>query len=158
MNLELRIEREASTTRSTPGVLYVDGVRECFTLEDPVREKRYDDGSLIPVRVWKIPGATAIPSGRYPLVLDWSLRFGRVMPHILGVPGFSAIRIHPGNVSENTEGCPLTGRIRFSKNEVRESQAAFDALMEKLLTAAEQERPMYITIENPRAADGAIPP
>lgn len=80
-----------------------------YTLEDVVREQRYQDGTLVDPAKWKIAGQTAIPAGTYAVVLDYSTRFGRIMPHILGVPGFDGIRIHGGNTAADTEGCILVG-------------------------------------------------
>lgn len=151
--MELRLEREPSTSKSTPGVLFVDGVRLAYTLEDLVRERRYDDGSLIAVSVWKVPNQTAIPSGRYPVVLNWSVRFKRIMPLLLGVQGFSGVRIHKGNTNADTEGCILVGAFRRSMDEIGDCALVFDALMEKLESAKDQ---IFITIENPRTDEVPI--
>ena len=43
--MELRLERKWFTPRATIGELHVDGVFECFTLEDVVRE-----GDILHVR------------------------------------------------------------------------------------------------------------
>src|SRR5689334_1352299 len=91
MNLQLL--RQQFTTDSTIGSLYIDGEFECFTLEDTVRAPGI-----------KIAGATAIPSGTYEVTIDLSARFGRMMPHVLDVPMFKGIRIHPGNTAKDTEG------------------------------------------------------
>lgn len=99
-------------TLATVGQVYIDGLVECVTLEDPVRELW--DASL---RKWiwrntfKQPKATAIPSGRYKLVIDDSVRFQRLMPHLLAVPDFDGIRMHNGGTVEDTDGCPLLGRV-----------------------------------------------
>ena len=82
--------------RNIIGDLFVDGVFFCHTLED---EKRADGV--------KIKHETAIPNGIYKVVLTRSNRFKRIMPLLLDVKGFSGIRIHGGNDSSNTSGCPL---------------------------------------------------
>jgi hypothetical protein len=130
--MELKLERESSIVAATPGVLYVDGMRECFTLEDPIREKRYDDGALVEVSAWKIQNQTAIPSGRYAVIIDYSQRFKRLMPHVLAVPGFSGIRIHFGNTTDDTDGCILVGSERQSQSVILYSRIAFEHLFTKM--------------------------
>ena len=102
--LELALVRFNGTKGFTAGRLYADGDFLCNTLEDEVREV---DGQ--PVPKWKVPAKTAIPRGRYRVVLSRSPKFGRVLPEVLNVPGYTGIRIHRGNTAEHTEGCPLVG-------------------------------------------------
>ena len=102
--MELALVRFNGTEGYTSGRLYANGMFLCNTLEDEVREI---DGA--PTSEWKVPKRTAIPRGRYRVVLTMSPKFGRVLPEVLNVQGFSGIRIHRGNVSEHTEGCPLVG-------------------------------------------------
>jgi len=73
----------------------------CYCLED--KDRMLEEGYA------KVKGVTAIPLGVYELVIDYSPRFRRDMLHILNVPQFSGIRIHAGNSSRDTEGCPLVG-------------------------------------------------
>lgn len=112
--------REPADGASTPGLLIVDGRFHCFTLEDLER----------PV---KIHGQTAIPRGTYPLILEHSPRFKRVLPTVLDVPGFTGIRIHSGNSSLDTEGCILVGRDRTA-GWLHQSRVALETLT-SLLTA-----------------------
>jgi len=119
--MELTLTREPSTAHSTPGSLLVDGVFECYTLEDVVRDK-------------KIHGETAIPAGTYKVIIDMSNRFKRLLPLVVDVPGFAGIRIHPGNTDKDTEGCILVGTSR-SKDFVGNSRVAFDALFKKMQAA-----------------------
>ena len=91
--------------KPTFGLLDVDGQFVCHTLED-------EDRNLETNKAGKLYGQTAIPRGKYVLVLDFSHRFKRVLPHALGVPGFEAIRIHSGNTVEDTHGCVLVGMGR----------------------------------------------
>ena len=115
--MNLQLERLWYTKDSTGGKLYLDGVFFCYTLEDFVR----------PVGE-KIAGKTAIPSGEYEVVVDFSNRFQKQMPHILNVPNFEGIRIHSGNTSTDTEGCILLGKTR-TKDFVGNSREAFQEFM-----------------------------
>jgi len=129
--MELQVKRTDFTDNSTIGELSVNGQFECYTLEDKVR----------PV---KIAGKTAIPAGRYEVIIDFSQRFGRLLPLLLNVPDFEGVRIHPGNTAANTEGCILVGDEK-SQDLVGKSRAAFDRLFAKLSAAAEKEK-IYLEI------------
>jgi Family of unknown function (DUF5675) len=124
--MELQVKRTDFTDNSTIGELSVNGQFECYTLEDMVR----------PV---KIAGKTAIPAGRYEVIIDFSQRFGRLLPLLLNVPNFEGVRIHPGNAAADTEGCILVGEEK-SQDFVGQSRAAFDRLFAKLSAAAEKEK------------------
>lgn len=129
MKIELR--RKWFTKKSTVGELYINGVFECFTLEDVVREK---DG--VPVSRWKVQNETAIPKGTYEVVITYSNRFKQDLPILLRVAGFTGIRIHSGNTASNTEGCILVGRNRAT-DFVGTSRLAFRRLFSKIDNALE---------------------
>lgn len=145
--MELKVERDPSVAEATIGKLSIDGVFECYTLEDQIREQRHPDGALVDVASWKIDGKTAIPSGTYAVIVNYSSRFKKLMPQIIGVPGFSGVRIHSGNKAEDTEGCILLGQ-RHGAAEIFESRAAFEAFFPKLQAAFEGKEPVKITIVN----------
>ena len=131
--MHLRVIREPSTAAATMGILLIDGVFTCWTLEDVVREV-------------KIPGETAIPAGRYAVQLSLSQRFQKVLPEVLAVPGYIGIRIHAGNTQADTAGCLLVGRIR-ADDRVEESKLALMHVMEQLRRATTAGDPITITIE-----------
>lgn len=116
--MELKLLREKSTPHSTSGELFVDGKFVCYTLEDVTRDI-------------KIPGQTAIPFGRYKVILNKSQRFGKVMPLLVDVPLFEGVRIHSGNTAADTEGCILVG-LDALPNAIGRSRDAFTRLMEML--------------------------
>lgn len=128
MNISLKRFEFGSTY--TVGKLYVDGVYQCFTLEDKVREQEGVD-----VSKWKVSGTTAIPTGTYKVTIDYSNRFQKEMPHVLDVPGFEGIRIHSGNTSKDTEGCILLGTTWAGTDFVGNSRLAFGAFFSKLKSA-----------------------
>lgn len=116
--MNLVIQRQWLTDKSTGGELLVDGEFQCFTLEpqkDTSRGKPF-----------------AIPQGRYQIKLLLSARFEMVTPHVMNVPGFEAIEIHPGNYPRDTEGCTLVGKTRDT-DFVGDSKIAFTELMAKIL-------------------------
>lgn len=127
-NLELFLKRFKFTENATYGRLHVGGEFFCYILEDT--DRRLEDGGE------KIYGKTAIPRGRYEIIINRSPRFMRQLPLLLNVPGFEGIRIHTGNKPEDTEGCLIPGlKIQPEKNWIANSRAAFDPLMGKILSA-----------------------
>lgn len=120
----MQLIREEFTDKSSIGDLFVNGTKECYTLED--KDRHLEDGINE-----KVYGKTAIPRGIYEIELTYSNRFKRVLPLLKDVPGFEGIRIHPGNTDEDTDGCILVGTIK-SKDFVGHSRLAFDKLFEKM--------------------------
>lgn len=95
--MELTLTRTVFLEDRTIGELSV-GDFHCYTLEDAVRPEGI-----------KIRGETAIPAGRYAIMVTMSPRFNRRLPLLMGVPNFSGVRIHGGNRPAHTEGCILVG-------------------------------------------------
>ena len=119
----LTLVRTARTEVCTTGVFYLNGVWMAHTLEPTWRDL---------TREAKVPGRTAIPEGTYRLVLSPSARFGRRMPYLLDVPGFSGVMIHPGNCVTDTKGCILVGR-RGRTDTLTNSRSVFAQLYARLL-------------------------
>lgn len=132
--MKLRLERFGFTPRSTLGRLFIDDQPKpfCFTLED-VDRNMSQDMPLDILEHLKVKGETAIPYGEYKLVMDFSNRFGKVMPHILDVPAFTGIRIHAGNTDKDTEGCVLVGKTP-GMDFIGQSRLAYDELHELILS------------------------
>ena len=138
----LEVRRDPSANGCTLGSLYIDGRFECFTLEDVVREV-----PGVEVVSWKIPGETAIPSGMYTVAITFSAGFQKLMPQLIGVPGFAGVRIHCGNCADDTEGCILLGRRRGMAT-ILESRVAFNAFFPKLQDAIGSGEDATIRIVN----------
>lgn len=139
--MELKLIRREFTDKNTIGELHVNGQFECYTLEDCVRAE-------------KIAGRTAIPAGTYDVVIDFSQRFQRLLPHLLNVPGFEGVRIHPGNTDKDTEGCILVGQTK-GQDFVGNSKLAFEALFAKLQGIPATEK---ITLEITSELEPAVMP
>ena len=124
MRLKL-LRMPTSSAGATPGDLYVDDKWFCYTLEDAIRP---------PWR--KEAGKTAIPMGWYRIEISYSPRFQVRMPLLVDVPGFSGIRIHPGNGIADTDGCLLVGTHR-GVNQITGSRAAYDRLFQAIVAAGD---------------------
>ena len=143
--MELVLQRRPTVKETTFGDLSIDGVFECHTLEDSVREIHG-----LSVDKWKIPGITAIPAGRYPLKMVESGRFGPDTFSVEHVPGFDSIRIHSGNDDADTEGCILVGRKIIESDDdggnIGESRIALSQLKEKVGPLIKAGKPVFITV------------
>lgn len=145
--MELLLNRTDRTADYTGGILSVVSTDArlpnkpvCQTLEDPIR-------NISPTGEGKINGRTAIPAGRYRVILSYSNRFKKVMPELVNVPHFLGIRIHYGNTVEDTDGCILVGQRRVRQN-LTESRKAYERLMALLEKADETKEKVFITIVN----------
>jgi len=130
--MHLTVTRRQGTALSTPGLLDIDALFECYTLEPP----RCAEHGCIEASHAASPRQKpcAIPAGAYKVALAFSPHFNDVTPHVLGVPGFTSIEIHWGNYPRDTRGCLLVGQTRAC-DFIGNSREAFRALMAKLAPA-----------------------
>ena len=137
--MHIRVVREPTKNDTTLGALFIDDHWQCHTLEDiirPVGEKIY--------------GETAIPPGRYKLVLSMSNRFKRILPEVLAVPNFTGIRIHAGNTAKDTHGCLLLGQTRnVEARSLGQAKLALEAFMTKITAVWDAKSELWITYVNP---------
>ena len=132
-SLELKVVRKVFSEQCTIGEFYIDNNFHCYTLEDIVRP----DGV-------KVFGETAIPKGRYEVLVNLSARFKKEMPLLLNVPGFEGIRIHSGNTAADTHGCILVGKNK-GEDRIWDCQTVFDVIVEKIKNVVPQKK-CYLTI------------
>jgi len=140
--MELILNRKIKTDKSTIGELSINGVHECYILEDVDRGLK-SDMPIKEISKLKIHGVTAIPKGRYKIIITWSNRFKKQLPLLVNVLGFAGIRIHSGNAPKDTEGCLLPGTA-YSKDFVSESKIAFNKLFDKIKIALLKEEVFII--------------
>ncbi len=110
----LLLDRKIFTDKSTIGeLLDIDRVTKlCFTLEDTCRKK-------------KVYGETAIPSGKYKIVLSNFRESEKQYPMLIDVPLYAGIFIHSGNIANDTHGCVLVG-MRMDKDSIYDSKRALN--------------------------------
>lgn len=132
----ISVDRYLSTNEATLSKIYIDGVFECYGLEDEYREK-------------KVAAETRIPAGDYAVTLRkeggfhqrYLNRFGAAfhkgMLWVRNVPNFEYILIHIGNSEADTAGCLLIGADRDEQAmTVLESVAGYKRFYPKVVDAA----------------------
>ena len=152
--MELILERIAKRKTYTIGKLfirrqvmdeYLPGTADdyfCDTLEPTWRD--YEHGA------YKVKGRSAIPEGRYAVVISYSPKFKQWLPILLGGPEFNrkwqGIRIHAGNCSEDTEGCILVGKNR-EVGKVLDSRIWLHRLKQKIVEAKGRGEAVWLTVK-----------
>lgn len=155
--MKAEIVRKQFGATSTIGELLIDGEVICLILEDKVRDKNKNGDN----EEGKIYGETAIPYGKYKIVLepygsihqsylkkDWNKlgfkgfgAFYKGMLMITGIKCYSRVHIHIGNKVADTLGCPLTGTAANTTSDpytVTGSTAAYVKLYKKVIDYLEK--------------------
>ena len=131
--MKLELIRIANRPTYCIGKLYIDGEYFCDVIEDT--DRGLDNSmSVDEILKKKIKGETAIPTGIYKIEITYSPKYKCMMPLILGVKGYSGVRIHSGNSSKDTEGCLLVGRNTVV-GMVTESRNTYQRLFARLQKA-----------------------
>ena len=108
--MKLTVVRTQFGTDATNGMLFIDGLFECYTLEDQYQAV-------------KVMHETCIPEGTYDIKFrtvggfheKYKKRYGNDhygMLHLQDVPNFTYILIHAGNTDEHTSGCLIVGETQ----------------------------------------------
>ena len=113
--MKIDVYRSEYGPRSTPGEMFIDGQRECFTLE-PAKDKPFHEGH------------PCIPAGTYEIRLTFSPHLQHLTPEVMDVPGRTAIRIHKANKPEELLGCTAVGEVQ-REDMVLNSAGAFERMM-----------------------------
>jgi hypothetical protein len=143
--MELLVKREWLNDECSIGELYINGVFECFTLEDKDRGLT-QSMTLAQIQAIKVYGKTAIPKGRYQVVIQYSQKHQKDLPLLLNVKDYAGVEMHPGNTDVDTLGCILLGQMRTT-NSVLSSVKAFTAFFPKLQAAINRKEQIFITIQ-----------
>ena len=108
--MKLQVVRTQFGKDATNGLLFIDGVFECYTLEDQYQAVKVMHETCIPegtydIKFRKTGGFHAKYTERYK-----NAHYG--MLHLQDVPGFTYILIHTGNTDEHTSGCLIVGETQ----------------------------------------------
>lgn len=130
--MKLVLKRDYFSLSAVSGVLYVDGVEFCHTLEPAIIDG-YGKGSCV-------------KPGTYSIDYHFSPKFGKYMLTLCGVKGRSGILIHSGNVPQDSAGCILVGD-RLSIEYLTNSRVLLSRLLGRVLDSM-QNGSVTITIKD----------
>lgn len=151
--MKLKIDRKWPREGYCIGAFYVSGKRLCESLEDEDRGlvQTMPTGKINQIKIF---GRTAIPKGTYKVILSvspkfkeraWAKRYGGLVPEIVGVKGWTGVRIHPANSASELLGCVAPGdNLKVGK--VLNSTKRYDELMKQLVPAWDKGEDITIEI------------
>jgi hypothetical protein len=143
--MNIKVLRYNSTEEYTNGILFIDGVFFCHTLEDEHRNI-------------KVKGETRIPNGVYEIEYRkeggfhnrYTKKFGsfhKGMLQIKDVPNFEYILIHIGNDDDDTAGCLLVGNTADTKKGfIGDSTGAYKDIYKEITCALDNNECVTISI------------
>tara|TARA_Y100001963_G_C6705452_1_gene411677 strand:- start:333 stop:875 length:543 start_codon:yes stop_codon:yes gene_type:complete len=108
--MKLDVVRFQNGVDATNGLLFVDGVFECYTLEDEYRDVKVMHETCIPEGTYNIEYRTV--GGFHAKYTSRYGDFHKGMLWIKSVPGFEYILIHSGNTDQHTSGCLIVGETQ----------------------------------------------
>lgn len=142
--MEIELLRRFFAPTYTIGRMSINGTFFCDTLEDPCRDK--NKNGVFDGDEKKIFGETAIPYGRYMVMVTYSPAFKRRLPLLLAVPHFEGVRVHRGNFPKDTQGCPLVGENKIKGQLINSTK--YEIELTRLIEEAEARgESVYITIK-----------
>ena len=105
--MKLQVVRTQLGKDATNGLLFIDGLLECYTLVYQYQSVKFMHETCIPegrydIKLRTVGGFHERYKKKYPT-------FHRGMLWIQDVPGFEYILIHQGNTDEHTSGCLIVG-------------------------------------------------
>jgi hypothetical protein len=129
------LTRQPPLDDTIPGLLVTDGAMQCFTLE------RMD---------------VAIPEGAYPVTLTvsqraidghlWAPGTENKLPLLTDVPGRVGIRMHAGNVANDSDGCILLGTLA-REDQIIQSRPAVVRIVSLLKDAVAAGDTVVLTVK-----------
>ena len=134
--------------------IYIDGKYICDGIEDTDRMLD-DDMSEEYIKSKKVYGKTAIPTGKYKMIINMvSPKFSKnkyymkfcngKLPRLYYVKGFFGILWHKGNTADDSAGCLILGYNKI-KGKVIDSQRAFETVYHMLDVANRIGENIWVT-------------
>lgn len=130
--MDLKSHRIFHTEVYTISKFFINNVYFCDVIEDVERDV-------------KVQNETAIPKGRYEVIVNQSTRFKRLLPRLLNVPGFDGILIHNGKDQNSSSGCLILGENKI-KGQVVNSTYYMNKLTDLLYAEQTKGLKSYIEI------------
>ena len=163
--MKLDVVRTQFGSDASNGMLFIDGVFECYTLEDEVRDVKVMHETAIPLGEYEIKYRTVggwftIEKARY------DKKFGagwfKGMLELQDVPNFTYVLIHSGNTDESTSACLLLGNTQQDLDMGKDgfigsSRLAYESFYPKVRDALDAGEKVTIRYSNINLDDKPVP-
>lgn len=147
-DLTFTLIREQSLPTKTLGKLYLINQFIGYILEDRIRP----NGEYV-------YGETAIPAGKYRIIISYSNRFKKQMTQLINIRGGNilfgnrpidvcGVRIHGGNTEADSHGCPLLGENFDTVEGKVYNCAKINQRLIDIVTEADKRGEVYLEIIN----------
>lgn len=147
--MELEIKRIGGDSTTTIGALFIGEGMTKYLFSFSIEDER---------RIVKAAGKTRIPAGRYEIILNKTggmnknyskYPWHKGMLELDEVPNFDYVYIHPGNTSEDTEGCILPNYMADAQNmKGQNSFECYKDLYLEIISAIQDDQQVFITIKD----------
>ena len=147
--MKLTVVRTQFGTDATNGILLINNVFECFTLEDQYQAVKVMHETCIPegtydIEFRKVGGFHEKYDKKYK-----NAHYG--MLHLQDVPNFTYILLHAGNTSDDSSGCILTTTTQTDLDSAKagfggQSQLAYKRMYDKVAAVLLQGKKVEIEI------------
>ncbi len=146
--MEIEVIRKWFKDSYTIGKFFIDKERFCDTLEPPIRDLKdlNHDNDFDDEGEGKVYGNTAIPCGRYAVIVSHSPKLKRRLPLLLNVIGFEGIRIHAVATVKNTMACIGIGK-NTKPGRLENGPYYETVLVQKIDEAVKRNEQIFITIK-----------
>lgn len=144
--MEIKIDRKYKKDTYTISNVYLNGIKQPYNILEDRDRNLSSDMSLEEIKKIKVYGETAIPSGTYNVIMNYSPRLKKIMPLLLNVKGYEGVRIHSGNTNKDTLGCLVVGKNDV-KGKVTNSRYWTNILIEEIKKALDNKESVKLIIE-----------
>lgn len=153
--MKLKVDRRWKADTYTIDAFFVDGIRFYEMVEDKDRGLN-SAMPLSEINAKKVYGETAIPTGTYKVILSvsnhfktrsWAKKYGGLVPELVNVPGFSGVRLHPGNTAQDSLGCLLPGENKIKGGVINSTKRYYELMDKYLVPAWSRKEEITITIK-----------
>jgi hypothetical protein len=143
--MQIEVHRQHPSDYCVVGQFVLDSGQQWFSLELPLLFEGQEN----------VPDKCCVLAGEYDVENLYSEHFAKMMPHVVGVPGRTAIEIHPASRPKDLLGCVAPAANWYTQNPtsvedvvVNGSQEAFGVFDSLFMSALSNNESVKISFTN----------
>ncbi len=144
--MDIQIKRFDFTPYSTIGLVSIDGVFQCFSLEDAMWDEKIEGQTAIPLGIYALTRREEASPMRSRYQDYYSIEHR--MLWVRDVPDFKWVYFHVGNQPKDTEGCILLGNTYLGgkTDYIGSSRNAYEDFYPKVYEALDAEELVSVSV------------